>query len=513
MNLEQLTPLEAAAELLLSDDYIVVPIPLANLLGLAEAVLLKKIDAWCASNRKCQKKKYFKNGYWWTNGSYSDWNERLPCVGSPRTIQRLALALEKLDLLVSDHLSPKKSDRTKWYRVNRVKLGQLYLEKAQSLVESIVPDWHGDSDEEEWVEIHSAKLAPSSRQVGMDRVTTCRDALIYNDSLNDSLNDSPPTPKGGEESGGEEEQVRNGNGVKPPMPNINPSLTSKGVNGDIKQSTVIYEDNYSGVAAVATINYAALGMQDPNNRKTRQMREFNWVPDGPWKVDNKLDSNFVDWLTGKWVRDYGKDVHTTRRNVQLHLKKDAANFAIAWDEYHREHLHRFSNAAVRERSGGVLSLDEQQRLLQHSAAVTQAVPEELASVGYTLPSAVEEFTPDIAAKLNCAVPALPQGAENPDCYQEWKPAESVVDISPEEAAANIKRLREMILSKTGKRAMPQIEQAKPRSVAEDLMADLADPGIRFSVDVQARAQRFIGRNEEWCADYNDGGMIVAIYQF
>lgn len=310
-----------------------------------------------------------------------------------------------------------------------------------------------------------------------------------------------------------EEQARNGNGVKPFEPETNSSLTNQEAIGDIKQSTVICEDNYSGVAAVATINYAALGMQDPNNRKTRQMREFNWVPDGPWKVDNKLDNNFVDWLTVKWVRDYGKDVHTTRRNVQLHLKKDAANLAIAWDEYHREHLHRFSNAAVRERSGGVLSLEEQQRLLQHSAAVTQAVPEELASVGYTLPSAVEEFTPDIAAKLNCAVPALPQGAENPDCYQEWKPAESVVDISPEEAAANIKRLREMILSKTGKRAMPQIEQAKPRSVAEDLMADLADPGIRFSVDVQARAQRFISRNEEWCADYNDGGMIVAIYQF
>lgn len=309
----------------------------------------------------------------------------------------------------------------------------------------------------------------------------------------------------------EKKEEQSKNGGRPPAPNIN-SLVSQGVSGHIKQSTVICEDNFPG-AAVATTNYAALGMQDPNDRKTRQMREFNWVPDGPWKVDNKLDNNFVDWLTAKWVRDFGRDVHSTRANVQRHLKKDAANFAIAWDEYHREHLHRFSNAAVRERSGGVLSPEEQQKLLQHSAAVTQAVPEELASVAYTLPSAVEEFTPDIAAKLNGSAPALPQGAENPDCYQIYKPAESVADISPEEAAANIKKLREMMQSMGGKRVMPKIEPSKPKSVVEDLMADLEDPAIRFSVDVQARAQRLVGTDDGWCADYNEQGKIVAIYRF
>lgn len=116
-----------AAQLLLSDDYITVPLPLANLLGLEKAVLLKVVDAWCVSNQKRQSQSHFKHGHFWTYGSYEEWAQKFPFLGSPRHLQRLFLSLEKDELLITEVLSDNKCDRRKWYRVNRHKLGLLHL--------------------------------------------------------------------------------------------------------------------------------------------------------------------------------------------------------------------------------------------------------------------------------------------------------------------------------------------------------------------------------------------------
>lgn len=122
-----------AAQLLLSDDYITVPLPLANLLGLEKAVLLKIVDAWCVSNQKRQSQSHFKHGHFWTYGSYEDWAQKFPFLGSPRHLQRLFLSLEKDELLLSEMLSDNKCDRRKWYRVNRDQLGLLHLSALPQL--------------------------------------------------------------------------------------------------------------------------------------------------------------------------------------------------------------------------------------------------------------------------------------------------------------------------------------------------------------------------------------------
>lgn len=132
-----------ASELLLNGEYIIVPIPLANLLGLERAVLLKSIHEWCVSNAKRQSKSHYKNGYYWTYGSYEEWATRLPFLGSARSLQRLFLSLEKDNLLISNVLATFKGDRRKWYRVDRQKLGLLYLSQSLSQTQSIVPKTDG----------------------------------------------------------------------------------------------------------------------------------------------------------------------------------------------------------------------------------------------------------------------------------------------------------------------------------------------------------------------------------
>ena len=124
----------------------------------------------------------------------------------------------------------------------------------------------------------------------------------------------------------------------------------------------------------------ALGICSPEERKTRQQRQFDWVADGPWLVDNKLDPHFVDWQARDWLKAYGGDLHKKRADVLRHFKKDAANLVIAWEQYRSEQHHRYSNAALRMQNGMKIEAEEQQQLLAHSRAITAVLPEEMSSV-------------------------------------------------------------------------------------------------------------------------------------
>ena len=121
----------------------------------------------------------------------------------------------------------------------------------------------------------------------------------------------------------------------------------------------------------------ALGICSPEERKTRQQRQFDWVADEPWLVDNKLDPHFVDWQARDWLKAYGGDLHKKRADVLRHFKKDAANLAITWEQYRSEQHHRYSNAALRMQHGLEIQAEEQQQLLVHSRAITEALPEEI----------------------------------------------------------------------------------------------------------------------------------------
>lgn len=575
----KMTPLEAAAELLLSEDYIVVPIPLANLLGLAEAVLLKKIDAWCASNRKCQKKKYFRNGHWWTNGSYSDWNNRLPCVGSSRTVQRIALGLEKLGLLISDHLSPKKSDRTKWYRVDRVKLGQLYLENAQTLIESIVPDWHDDSsedeEEDEWVEMHSAKLARSSSQTGTDKTKSCRGAHIYNDSLNDSLNDSssPTPPKGQEREGGE--KPRNGNGDKSPTPSTNSSVATAIKPDVIEQTTVTIEAKSSAATAVITDpffnkrtpvqqygkpknEFGLFESQEEMNEFYEQIMELgkNLGKSQPSGWACKVIQNIKAGDPSVYLNEYRQGIPVgtceqkewqcrpgvphekfiTYLTTRFHKTGMTQEQAIA--EAHRRIRNTNEAADLWQaclRTLTNLSADwEKQKAMGVS---TPYIPPELQTRDRISLEQATHAIVSLESGNSQALPTAPSPCsalpENLDQVSETME----IELSQEQIAANMRRLGEMMgeagkkASGKGKKKLLGATLADPNAVLradpdekrevtlvagtqtsyEKLCEELADPAFRN--EVQSQAKKFIEENEDYCADYDRFGRIVAIYPF
>lgn len=472
----QMTPLEAAAELLLSDDYLVIPVPMANWLGLLETVLLKKIDSWCSSNRKCQKKNYFKNGFWWTNGSYQEWNDRLPCIGSARTIQRLALALEKQGLLISDQLSSKKSDRTKWYRVDRNKLGQLYLDQAKSLIESIVPDWHGDSEqnqeEDEWVEIHSANLALPQRQNGTITTTDCGDALIYNDSLKDSLNDLPLTgEKKGKKEFGFQIQERTAE-----VSNISLATSSKPT--EIVTATKAHDEIIFSAAAPARQNWKQQRQHDVHPNHLFRGEDTPWLnPDGQFKPE------FVSWLAKRWSAKYNNtDFFQAEENVICNFFNEPQKIPVRWSTYAKTLEHHYQNAAHRVASGGAITEDELRYLDTNKEAVIQ--------------------------KAQLLPPALPSSTTT---YQ--MPPE-LQQLTPEQMEANAKRLREMTAKAFNRSLPPARKQTLPlNSTVEEIQQLLLDKALSQDPSFQRQLKNWVKGRTDIVADTNEHGQIYMIERF
>ncbi len=129
---------------------------------------------------------------------------------------------------------------------------------------------------------------------------------------------------------------------------------------------------------------SALGIKPPDQQKNLQARFNSWIPDGVWKVNGKLDPNFVDWLALDWQKAYGGDLHKKRADVLRHFKKDPANIAIAWTQYEAETRHRYENAAVRMHNGMAIAPEEQQQLISRSRAFCEKMSDEVNPVAVDL---------------------------------------------------------------------------------------------------------------------------------
>lgn len=171
----EITPSMVAADLLLADDYITVPIPLANLLGLPKAVLLKAIHKWCESNKKLGKDQFCQRDRWWTCGTYQEWSVRLPFLGGDQTVKRLLLSLQKDELLISDNFNRLGTDRTRWYSVDLSKLGDLYLKKQEAETLDIP--------------IGSKMTNGTGQNQPIEQVKSDRSLLIYNDVNRNDMNE------------------------------------------------------------------------------------------------------------------------------------------------------------------------------------------------------------------------------------------------------------------------------------------------------------------------------------
>ena len=137
-------------------------------------------------------------------------------------------------------------------------------------------------------------------------------------------------------------------------------------------SVVAKTENHSSVNAIAVFEEKFSAAP-----KNLQQRNFNWLPDGPWNLEGKLDPEFRDFVAKDWVKRFGGDIHSKRADVLSHFKKDPANLPIRWEQYQSEYLNRYENAQTLLSNGVEIPEDYQDRLITNQRAITAQLPQEL----------------------------------------------------------------------------------------------------------------------------------------
>ncbi|MFN9174550.1 MAG: hypothetical protein ACK58N_08575 [Synechocystis sp.] len=185
-------------------------------------------------------------------------------------------------------------------------------------------------------------------------------------------------------------------------------------------------------------------------RTKKQTKDFNWLPEGPWNIEGKLDPNFRDWLAQDWQALYGGTIHQKRADVLTHFKKDPANLAIRWEQYRSEFLDRVQNTQILLSQGVAVKPETQELLLTNQRALTAELPAEMnpvapmpearfAPANQTIASLTEEVT---------AVAALPGPKAE---AQELKASAPAHAESQEPQAQTPSKKSEEVSTEDGKR--------------------------------------------------------------
>ena len=122
--------------LLFDEQPIVFDRTLAREIGDRPATILQRIHYWVEINRKNANKQAFKCGHYWTYKSLEKWHAEDFDYLSLSTVRRTLEELIKKGYLITGEYNKLRSDRTKWYRVNKEKIEELYnkiQEKKQML--------------------------------------------------------------------------------------------------------------------------------------------------------------------------------------------------------------------------------------------------------------------------------------------------------------------------------------------------------------------------------------------
>ena len=528
---------------------------------LSSGVLLSQLVYWHSPDDKGRSRlRVHKDGHWWVAKKREDWWDE--CRLTPKQFDRAAQVLEKLGLIVLKTFrfngSPTKHIRINFNRFFQAldfvtqNLGTVFKGICNKL-EVVRNSPKGENQLPKTGKSKSPKREkPTSYkgkfdlpQKGNSILTKGEVPITESTTETTTETSSPLTPQGEEKTEPnwltETEELDYPN-ISAPVAIESDCLETELYSGEDPCSAPPPDNVKKSESSVRKYD-PALGICPPEERKTWQQRQFDWVPDGPWLVDNKLDPNFVDWQARDWLKAYGGDLHKKRADVLRHFKKDAANLAIAWEQYRSEQHHRYSNAALRMQNGMQIQPDEQQQLWAHSRAITEALSEEInpIAVGQSgqwqqwdnpqLPAKVVAFpgrgsvtndtsqdvrdqksrtsaigqVDDIPTFSNStsSTPTNEEGnALNPDAYKVWQsePVEGE-PINPGEFRKKIVALTQN-LSMT----QPKKPEVQPKNELEELNQWLADPILRQEVMPR------VMRSAHYTVEFNECGEAIGVVE-
>jgi hypothetical protein len=185
---------------------------------------------------------------------------------------------------------------------------------------------------------------------------------------------------------------------KIPDPEINTNGRCNGIKPKIPEKPATAEVNQNSSVIAISQGEEKYSAARRTKKRTKKNQDFDWLPDGPWSIEGKLDPNFRDWLAKNWQKRYGGDFHDKQADVLAHFRKDPANLPIRWEQYQKEFVHRVENTQMRLANGCQIPEDQQRNLITHQRAVTAVLPPEMNPVAVVatpspvLPPKTEEVT-------------------------------------------------------------------------------------------------------------------------
>ena len=258
------------------------------------------------------------------------------------------------------------------------------------------------------------------------------------------------------------------------------------------------------------------------NNTTKESSNFtfnNWIPDGAWKVDGKLDPNFVLWLAQDWQKAYGGDISKKKADVQRHFKKHPANIAISWSQYRDEQHQRYTNAALRMENGIQIKPDEQDSLLIHQRALTEDFPPDMRSIADIRVTSEQKINTKLLRDRTSTSPNLDQSnlteptqnnAEitNSSNLTENDPETSKshkIDIDSKNANKVANKVKKWANGTFSLGKCKSTEREKP-SELDELNAWLSDPILR------AEVMPFVMNNDRYTLAFNEYGEPIKVIE-
>lgn len=128
-----------------------------------------------------------------------------------------------------------------------------------------------------------------------------------------------------------------------------------------------------------------------SNLSEVQRHNWNWLPEGAWCIEGKLDPNFQEWLAKKWMNKYQNgDIYEYKANVLSYFRNDPAKLPIRWEQYHSEYLAKAENIKFRLDNDCKISDEQKQEAIARMRAINNVDPSQSVSVVNELP--VNEFS-------------------------------------------------------------------------------------------------------------------------
>lgn len=185
--------------LLFDEQPIVFDRTLAREIGDRHATVLQQVHYWIEVNRKNKNKEVYKDGYYWTYRSIKKWHEEEFDYLSFSTVRRTFDDLIENGYLITGEYNKFGADRTKWYRVNKDKICELYEKITNEKHLSNLTNANAQNEQMEMSKMSSSEMLKMSqpiqennKRLNKDNISYQSNNIIYvnqNEKVNE-LNDS-----------------------------------------------------------------------------------------------------------------------------------------------------------------------------------------------------------------------------------------------------------------------------------------------------------------------------------